>query len=123
GCTPLTRAPPRRGTQLPPFGLLSGVKAEAARQPIPVLGIERDARVPPEMPPDLGRHLEDDELIRPGREPALPPELAKLAGNREQRISRCLVGQIIQLRPGQPQPRAAPGDLTPRNPQQHLMQP
>jgi hypothetical protein len=49
------------------------------------------------MPPDLGRHLEHDELIRPGGEPALTPELAELAGNRHQCISCGLIGQVIEL--------------------------
>ena len=63
------------------------------------------------------------ELIRPGREPALAPELPKLAGNGDQRVGCRLVGQIIELGPGQLQLRVAPPDLTPGNPHQHLMQP
>src|SRR5215471_8700199 len=113
----------QRGEQVTPLSLLRGVEAEPVRQPLPAFGVKPDARVAPEVPPDLGRHLEDDELIRPGGEPALPPELAKLAGDGDQRISGRLVGQVIELRAGEPQPRATPVGLTPRNPQQHLMQP
>src|SRR5262249_44861620 len=109
--------------QVPPFGLLRRVKAKPARQPVPSLRIERDARVTPEVPPDLGRHLEDDELICPGREPALTPELPKLAGDGDQRVAGRLIHQTIKRRPGELHPRAAPPDLTPCNPQQHLMQP
>src|SRR6516225_5757044 len=54
--------PAQRGDQVPPLGLPRGVEAEPVRQPLPVLRIERDARVAPEVPPDLGRDLEDDEL-------------------------------------------------------------
>ena len=33
------------------------------------------------MPSDLGRNLEDHELVRPGREPAFTAELADLSGD------------------------------------------
>jgi hypothetical protein len=115
--------PVQRAEQVPPFGLARGVEAEPVRQPVPVLGVERDGRVAPEVPPDLGRHLEDDELIGPGREPALSPELPELAGNRDQRIGRRLMGQVIKLGAGDPQPWATPPDLTLRDPHQHRMQP
>ena len=120
---PFIYGPVDRAEQIPPLGLAGGVEAEPVRQPIPVLGVQRDGRVPPEMPPDLGRHLEDDELIGPGREPALSTELPELAGNGNQRIGRRLIGEVIKLGAGDPQPRAAPPDLTLRDPQQHLMQP
>src|SRR5262249_9846063 len=111
---------PRRA---PPLSLLRRVEAEPVRQPLPALRIKPDAGVTPEVPPDLGRHLEHDELISPGGEPALTSELAQLAGNRNQRISRRLIGQVIELGAGELQPRAMPGDFTPRNPQQQPMQP
>jgi len=75
------------------------------------------------VPPDLGRYLEDDELIRPGHEPDLTPELPELARDGQQRIGRCLVCQVIELRAGDPQPRATPTDLTLRDPHQHPMRP
>ena len=77
----------------------------------------------PEVPSELGRYLEDDELVRPGREPALPPELPELAGNGDQRVRRRLVGQVIEFGAGQPQSRGPPPDLGPRDPHQHLVQP
>jgi len=119
----LLHRPAQRGQQVPPFGFPRGAEAEPVWQPIPVLGIQPDARVAPEVPPDLGRHLEHDELIRPGREPALATELPELGGNGDQRISGRLVGQVIELGPGEPQPRGTPPDLTARDPHQHLMQP
>jgi hypothetical protein len=78
--------------------------------------------VAPEVPPDLGRYLEDDELIRPRREPALTPELPRLAGNGDQRVRRGLIGQVIELGAGELQPRGTPPDLIPCDPHQHLMQ-
>ena len=59
---------------------------EPVGHPVPVLGVHRHCRVAPEVPPDLGRYLEHDELVGPGREPALPPELAKLAENGQQGV-------------------------------------
>src|SRR5262249_61441589 len=53
----------QRGEQIPPLGLLRGVETEPVRQLIPVLGAKGDAGIAPEMPPDLGRDLEDDELV------------------------------------------------------------
>jgi hypothetical protein len=70
--------PAQRGQQLPQLGLVRGVETEPGRQPVPVLGIPRHGRVAPKVPPDLGRHLQDDELVRPGREPALAAELPNL---------------------------------------------
>src|SRR5579859_6406685 len=64
----------QRGEQVPPLGLPRGLETEPVRQPFPVLGVQRHARVSPEVPPDLVRNLEDDELVRPGGEPALAPE-------------------------------------------------
>jgi hypothetical protein len=92
----LVHGPVQRGQQVPPLGLLRGVEAEPVRQALPVLGIKPDAGVAPEVPPDLSRHLEHDELIRPGGEPALTSELAKLAGNRDQRISRGLIAEVVE---------------------------
>jgi hypothetical protein len=114
--------PAQRGKQIPPFRLVRGVHAEPGRQPVPVLGVQWHDGMPPEMPPDLGRHLEDDELVRPGGEPALPPELPQLAGDGYQCIGRRLVSQVIKLWPGDPQPRAAPGGLTLRDTYQQLVQ-
>jgi hypothetical protein len=56
-------------------------------------------------------------------EPALPAELPDLAGDGQQRVGRRLVGQVVELGAGDLQPRAAPGDLPARDPQQQLMQP
>src|SRR2546426_10882214 len=60
-----------RGERIPPPGLLRGVETEPVRQPLSVLGVRRHARMTPEVPPDLRRYLEDDELARPGGESAL----------------------------------------------------
>jgi hypothetical protein len=70
-------ARPKRG-QVPPLHLTRRAEAEPGRQPLPPLGAQRHGRVPPEMLPDLGRHLEDDKLVRPGGEAALAPELPKV---------------------------------------------
>jgi hypothetical protein len=77
----------------------------------------------PEMPPDLAGHLEDDELVRPGGEPALAAELADLGDDRQNRVSGGLVRQIVQFGPGDPQLPAAAARFGPRDAQQHLMQP
>jgi hypothetical protein len=78
--------------------------------------------VAPEVPPDLGRHLEDDELVRPGREPAVAAELPELARDGDQRVGSGLMSQVIQLRTGNPQPRPAPPDLPLRDPHQQPVQ-
>ena len=115
--------PAHRGEQIPPLGLLSRVEAEPAGQPVPVLGVQRHGRVAPEVPPELGRHLEDDEFAGPGGELALAAELAELAGDGQQRVRRGLVGHIVQFGAGDGQPRPAPGGLAPRDPHQQSMQP
>src|SRR6516165_7869215 len=78
----------QRGEQVPPLGLPRGLETEPVRQLVPVLGVQWHARVLPEVPPDLVRHLEDDELVRPGGEPAFAPELPKLASDGNQRVRR-----------------------------------
>jgi hypothetical protein len=77
----------------------------------------------PEMPPDLAGHLEDDELARPGGEPALVAELADLGDDRHNRVRGGLVRQIVQFGPGDPQLPAAAARFRPRDAQQHLVQP
>jgi hypothetical protein len=73
------------------------------------------------MASDLVGHLEHDELVRPRREPALPPELADLRSDRDHRVRRGLVGQIIEFGPVDADGRLAPGHLPPGDPQQQLM--
>ena len=113
----------QRGEQVPPLGLSRGVETEPVRQLVPVLGVQWHTRVLPEVPPDLVRDLEDDELVRPCGEPAFAPELAELAGDGNQGVRRGLLGQVFQLGTGDPQPRAAPPALPLRDTQQHLVQP
>jgi len=88
-----------------------------------VAGVQRHVRTTPEVPSDFGRHLKDDELVGPGREPALSPEVPELRGDGHQRIRRRLVGQVLEFRAGDPQPRAAPPGLSLRDAQQHSVQP
>src|SRR5258706_2944885 len=78
-----TRSPPPGAARQkgPPLSLVHWVHPEPNRQPVPVLGFQRDGRVPPEVPPDLRRHLEDHEFVSPRGESALPPELADLASD------------------------------------------
>ena len=52
-----------------------------------------------QVPPDLGRHVEEHELVRPGREQALATELADLAGDSNQRVRSSLIGQVIEPGP------------------------
>jgi hypothetical protein len=75
------------------------------------------------VPADVGRHLEDDELAGPGGEPALSPELPELRGDGHHRVRRGLVGQVLELQAGDPQPRAAPPGLSLRDTQQDNVQP
>jgi hypothetical protein len=60
----------QRGEQIPPLRFLCGVETEPVRQPVPALGIQRPGRVAPEMARDLGRYLQDDELVSQAGEPA-----------------------------------------------------
>ena len=112
----LIHCPPQRAEQIAPLGLPRGVETKVAWQPVPVLSVQWHIRVAPEVAPELGRHLEDDELIRPGREPALTAELPELARDGHQRVGSGLMSQVIQLRTGDPQPRPAPPDLPLRDP-------
>jgi len=47
---------------------------------------------------DLPRHLEHDELVCPGREPAQSPEFIQLPQHRYHRIARRLLSQIVEFR-------------------------
>jgi hypothetical protein len=78
--------------------------------------------MPPEMPRDFGRYLEDDELVRPGGEAALAVELPQLGRDGHQGVRCCLVGQVIKLGTGDPQLPATSLQLSARYPQQHLVQ-
>jgi len=103
--------------------LLGAALAGAGGPGASVAGVQRHVRTTPEVPSDFGRHLEDDELVGPGREPALSPEVPELRGDGHQRIRRRLVGQVLEFRAGDPQPRAAPPGLSLRDAQQHSVQP
>jgi hypothetical protein len=74
------------------------------------------------MASDFGRHLKDDELVSPGREPALPPELATLEVDSQQGVGRGLVCEVIQLGAGDAELPATALQLRARDPQQQLMQ-
>ena len=54
----------------------------------------------PEVPPDFGRDLKHDKLVRPGREAALAAELAEFADDGQQRVGGGLIGEIIELGSG-----------------------
>ena len=77
--------PVQRVDQRLPLGLVGRVHPEPVGQPVPVLGIECDRRFLPEVSAELGRDLEDDELVGPGGEPALargtPPSLPVMASS------------------------------------------
>ncbi len=118
----LVHSPVQGVEQLPPLGLPGGVQPEAVCQPIPVLGAQGHRGMAPEVAPDLGRHLEDHELVGPGREPALAPELADFVSYGHQGVGRGLVGQVIELCSGHPQVAAAPA-FAACDPQQHLVEP
>ena len=47
----------QRGQRVPSLGLLRGLETAPVRQLVPVRGVQRHARGPPEVPPDLVRHL------------------------------------------------------------------
>ena len=74
------------------------------------------------MPPDFCRHLEDDELVCPGRELALAPELPELPDHGQHGVGCGLVREIIELGAGDLQLLAAPACLAPGDPQQQFMQ-
>ena len=76
----------------------------------------------PRVAGHLGRHLEDHELVRPGREPAVPSELIESAEDVHERVVRRLVGEIVELRPGDRlQPSAPARELVKRDSQHHLV--
>jgi hypothetical protein len=51
----------------------------------------------PEVSAKFGRHLEDDEFVGPGREPAIASELAQLGRDGQQRVGRGLVGEVLKF--------------------------
>lgn len=78
---------------------------------------------PPGLPADFDASLDDGELAGPGRETALPAEIAKPAQDRHQCIVRTLQRKVIEVSTpelGKRWPAAA--DLEARRPQQHGMQ-
>jgi hypothetical protein len=61
-------------------------------------------------------------FVGPGREPALPAELAKLAENGQEGIGRRLIREIVEFGAADPELPAAPARLAFRDLQQQLVQ-
>jgi hypothetical protein len=112
-----------RGEQLVGLGLLPGAKAEAVGHAVPRLGIEVDAGGAPEMAANLVRDLDDRELRRPGGEEAFAAKAVELCEDRDERVVRRLVGEIVELGAAEREPRAAPGDLAAGDLEEPLVQP
>ena len=84
-----------RGLRVPRW-----VDPEPVGQPLPLPGVKRDRRVAPVVPAELGRHLKDDEPVRPGDEPALAAEVSELGQDRKHCVAGGLVRDVIQFRAG-----------------------
>ncbi len=74
------------------------------------------------MAAELGRHLEDDELVRPRGKAAVPAEPVQLAGDRQQRVVRRLMGEVIPLAALDAGRTAAPPQLGAGGSQQQFVQ-
>jgi hypothetical protein len=73
------------------------------------------------MAAELGRHLEHDELIRARGKAAVAAEPVQLAGDREQRVLRRLVCEVIPLAALGAGGTAAPPELGLSGPQQQFV--
>jgi hypothetical protein len=74
------------------------------------------------MAAELGRHLEHDELIRARGKAAVAAEPVQLAGDREQRVIRRLVCEVIPLAALDAGGTATPPELGMGGWQQQFMQ-
>jgi hypothetical protein len=74
------------------------------------------------MAAELGRHLEHDELIRARGKAAVAAEPVQLAGDREQRVIRRLVCEVIPLAALDAAGTAAPPEVGMGGSQQQFMQ-
>src|SRR5579862_9484550 len=101
----------KRRDQLTPLRFARGIECELVRQLIPVPRGKPDRRVTPEMAADLVRHLEDHELVGPGRKAALATKLGQLARNRHQRVCGRLMSKVIEFRTADAQYVAAATNL------------
>ncbi len=86
-----------RRNELPALGRLTRLEAEPIGEPVPILRLHLHVVPVPEVPAELGRDLEDDELIDPGRKATLPSELRELRHDRDQGIGRGLMCEIVDL--------------------------
>src|SRR5439155_15552630 len=71
-----------------------GAGRAAAGELLPGLGVERDLTVLPGPAAHLDRRLQDCELGRPGREPAVAAVAGQLSQDRHQRIVGGLHGDV-----------------------------
>src|SRR5947209_8130325 len=61
----------------------------------PRLRLERDLASLPGSLAHVGGGFVERELVRPGREAAVATEVAQLAQDRDERVVRALLGQIV----------------------------
>jgi hypothetical protein len=104
-----------------PLGTAMRVEGKPVGEPAPVLLGAACGRTPAEVAPELVGDLEDHEPVRPCREPALAPELIEFSGDREQRVGRGLMCQIVELRTRDLHCERPPAQLAPRHPEQQLV--
>ena len=85
---------------------------ETVRHPLPVIAVKCNLRAPPEVTPELGGDLDNDEPLYPGREAALPSELREFRDHGQHGVVGRLVRQIVQLWSCHSGPSTSTPDLT-----------
>ncbi|AFP39654.1 hypothetical protein MSMEI_3191 [Mycolicibacterium smegmatis MC2 155] len=90
---------PHRGDGISCFDMVAGLGGETHRQCLPLLGvdIERKGTVVHTPALELVQHLEHDELVHPGGEPALAAVGAQFGENRQQRVGRSLMRHVVEF--------------------------
>jgi len=91
------------------LGVIGGILTQPVRQPLPGFLFQHGMRMgPPVVPAQLRRHLEDDEAVSPGGEPALAAKTVELPDDREHGVPCGLIGQVLEFGSGEPRCRSLP---------------
>src|SRR5690348_8130266 len=77
----------------------------------------------PEVSTELARHLKDHELVSPGREPTVAPEVGQSPQYRQDGVVRRLVREVVDLLAAETCSRRPTAQLGPCGSQQQRMQP
>jgi hypothetical protein len=87
---------------------VAGARGEGVGQPFEVEFLVAGWVRAPGVTGHLARHLEDHELVRPGREAAASAELVELVEETDERVIGRLLGEVVQLGPADRLQQAPP---------------